>query len=397
VVSPFNNLLQGIAGNLDLIRRKPGDAAKVLGWSEAGLKAAERGTRLTSQLLAFSRIQKLELKPFDVTRTIVSFLEMLQRSIEPTIPMRIDFKTKDMCVLGDPVQLELAILNLALNARDAMPEGGELVLNSRPLRITHDAQLPEGDYVELSVIDTGIGMPPETLERAFEPFFTTKEIGKGTGLGLSQVYGAITQSGGAVRIESSLETGTAVHLYLRRTDAAPVEAPVEYNWMRVPASGATILVVDDDKDVRSFLEESLSTLGYVGIIKDNGEEALAELGRIHPDAMIVDFAMPSMNGAEVARKARAIRADLPIIFASGYSETAAVRAAMNENSRALQKPFRVDELQLALQEVLNKMSSKQTKLRHLDFGEAYNYVCLALAASPTEMSGILLGLQTMRS
>ena len=357
IAHDFNNLLQGIAGNFDLIRRRPDDAAKVSRWSEAGLKAAERGARLASKLLAFSRTQKLELKALDITRTVSGLGEMLQRSIGPTVRIQMDLKTDDVNVLSDPIQLELAILNLALNARDAMPEGGDLRVSLRSLPVMNDLQLPNGDYVELSVADNGSGMLPQVVERAFEPFFTTKEVGRGTGLGLSQVYGTITQSGGAVRIESAVGTGTTVRLYLRRTETAPIDTPEETVRPSVAAFVAKILVVDDDTDVRSFLAESLAALGYVGIMKDGGDAALADLERICPDAMIVDFAMSGMNGAEVARKARAIRADLPIIFASGYSETAAVQRVMTGNFRFLQKPFRIDDLQFVLQELLPTRTS----------------------------------------
>jgi signal transduction histidine kinase len=212
IAHDFNNLLQGITGNLDLIRRRPDDLGRVSRWAEAGLKAAERGARLAGQLLAFSRTQKLEITSIDITSAVSGFANMLRRNMGPTIRIHMDLKTGGLCVQGDQIQLEMAVLNLALNARDAMPDGGELVIATTACRLQSDPQLPDGDYVELSVTDSGKGMSAEVVERAFEPFFTTKEVGKGTGLGLSQVYGTLRQSGGAVRIESAPGTGTVVRL-----------------------------------------------------------------------------------------------------------------------------------------------------------------------------------------
>jgi signal transduction histidine kinase/ActR/RegA family two-component response regulator len=354
IAHDFNNLLQGIVGSLDLIRRKPNDTSQVRSWSEAGLKAAERGARLTGQLLAFSRMQKLQIRPLDISKTVAGFAEMLHRSIGPTIRIQVDLNSDQEYVLGDQVQLEMAVLNLALNARDAMPDGGELTITTRLQEIAGDHELPDGKYVELSIADSGVGMPPHVVERAFEPFFTTKEVGKGTGLGLSQVYGAVIQSGGSVRIESAVGIGTIVRLFLRPSEAARSEAAEQTEGEQSYGPTATVMVVDDDPVVRNFLAESLVALGYRGIIEEDGASALAEFDRVDPDALILDFAMPGMNGAEVARKARRRRPDLPIIFASGYSETAAVKAVMGKHCRLLQKPFKIHELQSILQELLRE-------------------------------------------
>jgi len=352
IAHDFNNLLQGIAGSLDLIRRHPDDAGRVRRWSDAGLKAAERGARLAGQLLAFSRIQELQIRPLNISKTVSGFAEMLHRSIGATIRLQMDLQTENEYVLGDQIQLEMAVLNLALNARDAMPDGGDITISTRLRQLKGDRELPDGRYVELSVADAGTGMPGEIAERAFEPFFTTKALGKGTGLGLSQVYAAVRQSGGSVRIESVVGTGTIVRLLLRSTDPVPDGLEQRPHQEQSHGVTATILVVDDDPDVRTFLSESLLTLGYRGIMKEDGASALAAFDGIKPDAMIVDFAMPGMNGTEVVRRARERRPDLPIIFASGYSESVAVKAAMSEHSRVLQKPFNVHELQSALRELL---------------------------------------------
>jgi signal transduction histidine kinase/CheY-like chemotaxis protein len=352
IAHDFNNLLQGITGNLDLIRRKPDDIGSVGRWAEAGLKAAERGARLAGQLLAFSRTQKLEITSIDITGAVSGFADLLRRSIGPAIRVHMNLDTDGVYVQGDQIQLEMAVLNLALNARDAMPDGGDLVIATKACRFDDDPQVTDGDYIELSVADSGKGMSAEVVERAFEPFFTTKEVGKGTGLGLSQVYGTLRQSGGAVRIESTPGAGTVVRLYLRCTDALPRKLDEEDVAGGVPRPAATILVVDDDPDVRAFLAESLDSLGYAAVTVEGGSAALKALERISPQVMILDFAMPEMNGAEVAKKIRQLRPDLPIIFASGYSETAAIRSVTGERSRILHKPFKVHELQAALGELL---------------------------------------------
>ncbi len=352
IAHDFNNLLQGITGNLDLIRRRPDDLDRVGRWADAGLKAAERGARLAGQLLAFSRTQKMEIASIDISSAVSGFADMLRRSIGPAIRIRMDLDTDGVCVQGDQVQLEMAVLNLALNARDAMPDGGDLVIATRACRISDDPQVPDGDYVELSVTDSGKGMGAEVVERAFEPFFTTKEVGKGTGLGLSQVYGTLRQSGGAARIESTPGHGTIVRLYLRRTDALPRKLDEQETVDKAHARAATILVVDDDPDVRAFLTELLESLGYAAVMVDGGGAALKTLEQISPQVMILDFAMPGMNGAEVAKRIRQLRPDLPIIFASGYSETAAIRSVTSDRSRVLHKPFKVHELQAALVELL---------------------------------------------
>jgi CheY-like chemotaxis protein len=261
--------------------------------------------------------------------------------------------TQGARVESDEVQLELAVLNLALNARDAMPAGGELLISTKIAPMLGDLELADGDYVELAVKDTGTGMTADVLDRAFEPFFTTKEMGKGTGLGLSQVYGTLHQSGGAVRIESSPDGGTVVRLYLRTTQALPLECEHPKAVAEVPHLRSTILVVDDDPDVRAFLADSLASLGYDHVVAEDGQAALRTVERIIPDAMILDFAMPGINGAEVARLIRGRVPDLPIVFASGYSESAAIESVQDDRSRMLHKPFKVDELQAALRSLLD--------------------------------------------
>src|SRR5207237_1340655 len=227
-------------------------------------------------------------------------------------------------ILGDETQLELAVLNLAINARDAMPNGGDLVIGARRRTISGDANLPRGDYVELSVTDSGCGMQQEVAARAFDPFFTTKGVGKGTGLGLSQVYGMARQAGGSAHIRSAPGEGTTVSLFLCLAgDAAGKRVARDVAEKTPELQAARILVVDDDPDVRRFLSDSLAGMGYSVTLAKDGAAGLDCLTRSRPDLMIVDYAMPGMTGAEVSKRAREIDGALPIIFASGYGETAA--------------------------------------------------------------------------
>ena len=351
IAHDFNNLLQGVAGSLDLIARRPGDRERVERWAQAGLAAAERGAKLTGQLLAFSRSQKLEAKPVAVSALVAGFREMIERSIGPHVRVRFDLATDGVRVLGDEVQLEMAVLNLAINARDAMPGGGELTISSGLVDLRGDAELADGAYLELSVADTGTGMPPEVVARAFDPFFTTKGVGKGTGLGLSQVYGTVRQAGGTVRIDSRPGAGTTVRMILPRTDDLPAQAKDGAHLVRSQAAAARVLVIDDDPGVRRFLADSFDALGYQVALADDGEAGIAAVADDPPDVVVLDFAMPGMNGAEVAARIRAVRADLPLVFATGYAESAAIDASAGDVP-VLRKPFGLDELQATLAAVL---------------------------------------------
>jgi CheY-like chemotaxis protein len=345
-------LLQGVAASLDLIRRKPGDPERVQRWAEAGFRATERGAKLTGQLLAFSRLQRMELKPVPLSDLVSAFREMIDRTIGPQIKVKLDLATDGLRVLGDEVQIEMAVLNLALNARDAMGDGGELTISTRAVRIERDGELGDGDYVELAVRDTGAGMPPEVVARAFDPFFTTKGVGKGTGLGLSQVYGAMRQAGGAARIESRPGQGTTVRLLLRRTDDGKSAQPAAAGPERRNGSAARILIVDDDADVRLFLSETLQSLGYTVVEAEDGRAGLDAFERSAADVMILDFAMPGLNGAEVAKRVHERRPDFPIIFATGFADSAALQDVARADLPMLRKPFGLDELQRALEGAL---------------------------------------------
>jgi PAS domain S-box-containing protein len=344
IAHDFNNLLQGVAGSFDLIRRKPDDPQRVLRWADAGLRAADRGARLTSQLLAFSRAQKIQVQPLLVPELIEGMRDLLDRTLGPMVTLSLAMEPGSRPVCSDQTQLEMAVLNLAINARDAMPHGGDLRIATRSLALAADAEIEAGDYLELSVTDTGTGMEPEVAARAFDPFFTTKGTGKGTGLGLSQVYGIARQAQGTARIESRPGQGTSVRLLLRHVEANVAALATGAGGDRQAALGAKVLIIDDDPDVRRFLVDSLEGLGYRIAEAADGPAGLALLERFEPDLMLVDFAMPGMTGAEVARAAREVRPALPIVFASGYADTVAIEEAAGDEALILRKPFRVGEL-----------------------------------------------------
>jgi CheY-like chemotaxis protein len=337
-----------------MIRRRPDDPARVKRWADNGYAAAERGARLTGQLLAFSRVQRLEVRPTHVAPLIHNMRPLLRNVLGPGINKQFNLDEASMPVMADPTQLEVAVLNLAINARDAMPDGGTLVFSTRKVRIRGDSDLDDGDYIELTISDTGVGMPPEVAERAFEPFFTTKEVGKGTGLGLSMVYGMARQSGGGARIESTPGKGTTVKLLFRKADdavieaAAGIEEPVGHV---VPLAPLSVLVIDDDPDVRGFIVNSLEEQGYRVRAASDGREGLAAIERETPDLVVLDFIMPGLSGAEVARKIRAKRPDQPILFVSGYSETEAVKRTA-PGAPLLAKPFRAEALHKAVRGAL---------------------------------------------
>ncbi|MFL6754870.1 MAG: PAS domain-containing protein [Sphingomicrobium sp.] len=353
IAHDFNNLLTVVVGGLDIIAKRADDA-KLKRYADNALAAAERGARLTGQLLAFSRVQRLEVRPTHVAPLIQNMRPLLRNVLGPGISKQFDLDEAIMPVMADPTQLEVAVLNLAINARDAMPDGGTLTFSSRKVSVSGDADVEDGDYVELCISDTGVGMPAEIAERAFEPFFTTKEVGKGTGLGLSMVYGMARQSGGAARIESTPGKGTAVRLLFRRADETVVEAAAgteEPVGTTVPFAPLSVLVIDDDPDVRGFMVASLEEQGYRVRDASDGREGLAAIERETPDLVVLDFIMPGLSGAEVARQIRAKRPEQPILFVSGYSETEAVKRTAPD-APLLAKPFRAEALQKAVRGAL---------------------------------------------
>jgi PAS domain S-box-containing protein len=353
IAHDFNNLLTVVVGGLDIIAKRA-EEAKLKRYAENALAAAERGARLTAQLLAFSRVQRLEVRPTLVEPLIQNMRPLLRNVLGPGISKDFDLDDGSMPVMADPTQLEVAILNLAINARDAMPDGGMLKFLAKKVAVEGDPELEDGDYIELTISDTGGGMPPEVAERAFEPFFTTKEVGKGTGLGLSMVYGMARQSGGAARIESRIGEGTAVKLLFRKAEsdvAREIVRAAEHSQGQQERPTASILVIDDDSDVRSFIVTALEEQGYSVRSTNDGKTGLAEIEREAPDLVIVDFVMPEMSGAEVAQKIRAKLPEQAILFVSGYSETEAVKRTAPD-APLLAKPFRADALNKAVRDAI---------------------------------------------
>ncbi|WP_264048910.1 hybrid sensor histidine kinase/response regulator [Methylobacterium flocculans] len=349
----FNNLLQAALGSFDLILRKPDDAPRVARLARNGLQAAERGAKLTAQLLAFSRAQKLELRPTNVTSLVAGLTEILQTSAGPLVRLTLDSGPEDLGVLTDPTQLEMALLNLAINARDAMPDGGDLIVAVTERKVAEDHDLPPGMYVEISVADTGTGMTTAVAARAFEPFFTTKGVGQGTGLGLSQVYAMARQAGGTARIERDLPRGTTIVLSLPFVPVkAGVDAAAGDQAPSASYAAQKVLLVDDDPDVRLFLTVSLETLGFQVTAAEDAQQGLSMLEEVDPDLLLLDFAMPGMTGAQMAEVVRRQRPTLPIIFASGYSETDAIEKAVGPSAVLLRKPFGVADLETVLRSTL---------------------------------------------
>ena len=351
VAHDFNNLLTVVLGNIGFVERGlaaagvDGRLAQRIGYMRT---AAERGAKLTDQLLSFSRRQRLEPRSLDLNETVAGMRDLLQSTMGGSIHIETMLKHGLWCALVDPTQLELAVLNLAINARDAMEVGGTLKVEIENVTLgpaTYPEEPPAGDYVSIRVSDSGTGMPEEIRAKVFEPFFTTKEPGKGSGLGLSQVLGFAKQSGGGVRIDSRAGEGTSVYVYLPRAGGERVdERPVAARISAAGAfAGASILLVDDDNAVREVTRAMLHELGYAVLEAGSGGAALDVLAREPKiDLMIVDFAMPGMNGAEVARQAQARRPSLPILFVTGFSDRS--RMAGVDETHILAKPFVYDEL-----------------------------------------------------
>jgi CheY-like chemotaxis protein/two-component sensor histidine kinase len=352
VAHDFNNLLATIIPNLELAQFHIKEE-RVEKYLEEAIRAGERGAQLTNQLLAFSRPQELITEPVDVNQVVSEACEMLPRTIGATIAIETVLDADAWWAMTEPGQLELAILNLAINARDAMSAGGKLTIATKNTAHGYRSRLPDiepGDYVMISVADTGTGMSEEVRARAFEPFFTTKGMGKGTGLGLSMVYGFAKQSGGTITIDSELGQGTTFRIYLPRAPHRS-EAAEEAGDQSLCNSGppSRILVVDDNSAVRTITAVMIRTLGHDVIEAAGGEDALDLLEKDRQfDLLIVDLAMPNMHGDEFAAKAREFVPGVPTLFVTGYAEPGRMRT----KGDVLKKPFRRAQLAEKLRYIL---------------------------------------------
>ena len=356
VAHDFNNLLTAIIGNLEMLATvlPAGDPGRR--YAEGALRAASRGSRLTEHLLAFSRRQEIRPEIVSINDLLRENLMLCQKTVGEGIEIALALRDEIWPCRIDPAQFGAAILNLAANARDAMSRSGRVIFRTENLTTTGNAvDQPAGDYVVLSVADAGCGMSAEVLERAFEPFYTTKEVGKGTGLGLSQVYGFAKQSGGAARIESKVGKGTTVRIYLPRADGRAAAGTVLHEELhKTPPAAATILVVEDDPDVREMIVGILSDLGYQTLVATNGPEALAILNDGHSvDLLFTDIVMPAgMSGTDLARQACRLRPDVKVLLSSGYTREANRWRSARTEFPFIAKPYRPTTLEKKLEEVL---------------------------------------------
>ena len=352
IAHDFNNLLTGILGSLDIVRRRvaANRLDEIPPFMDAASASAQKAGALTHRLLAFARRQSLDIRPNDVNRLVASLEDLLHRSLGEQIALECVLDTGLWTAFTDANQLESALLNLAINARDAMPDGGRLTIETANTRLdaaytSRQHEVEPGDYVVVSVSDTGTGMPPEVVAKAIDPFFTTKPVGQGTGLGLSMIYGFAKQSRGHLRIYSEVGHGTTVKLFLRRglQDAVDLVRPA----VETPRGrGETILVVEDDATVRLVLSDALQELGYRVLVASDARPAIPILQsdqRI--DLMVSDVVLPHINGRKLAEIARAARPALKVLFVTGYAEQATFRGdLLDPGMDMLTKPFTLDAL-----------------------------------------------------
>jgi PAS domain S-box-containing protein len=370
IAHDFNNILTAILGSLELLEvsadvLKPA-ASRMLGVIR---HAAERGANLTRGLLAFSRKQTLAPAVVDINRLVAEMSELLRRSLGESISIETALAGGLWLALIDPHQMESALLNLAVNARDAMPQGGKLTIETGNARLDDEYVryrngIGAGEYVFLVVSDTGTGMPQDVLDHAFEPFYTTKDAGHGSGLGLSQVYGFVKQSGGNVELYSQVGRGTTVRMYFPRTDARPEPPMPKIQDATVPSlrGTETILIVDDDPDVRGYAVSAVRHLGYNALEASDADSALTILAsRSDIQLLFTDVGLPGMNGYELAKAAISGQPDLSVVFTSAYARTAMVNLELLNRARLqlLPKPFRIESLARILRSTLDRPLQKQ--------------------------------------
>jgi signal transduction histidine kinase/CheY-like chemotaxis protein len=347
----FNNVLSIIQGNADLIKLLASDD-RIKRMANTIRKAAEQGAKLTGQLLAFSRAQPLDLKTFDLNKALESVQDLLASSLGSNIQVRLEMTADLPPVKADSQQIELAVLNLLINAKDAMRDSGTVTISTAKKPAPVDLT-PGHDYAVISVTDNGEGINPEIIARVFDPFFTTKPHGKGTGLGLSQVYGIAQQSGGTAKIRSEVGVGTTVEIWLPFANPDDMVEPVPRADVKTGIDGPRrcILVVEDDPHIRQFMVESLEILGYQVAHAEDAQTALDRIKSMEPDLLITDFLMPSMTGAELVQHARRKYPELPVIIATGYADLRAINE-VTDSDMVLRKPFQLQDLAHKVQQAL---------------------------------------------
>jgi signal transduction histidine kinase/CheY-like chemotaxis protein len=344
VAHDFNNLLMAVMGNLELLRKQASNE-KVVHLIDGALRGAQRGASLTQRLLAFARQQDLRIEPTHLSKLIRGMTDLLERSVGASIELNLVLPEQVPLTLADANQIELALLNLVVNARDAMPDGGTISIRVDTVRTSASIDLAAGEYVRLTVSDTGHGMDPDTLLKATEPFFTTKEVGKGTGLGLSMIHGLALQLDGALRLQSTAGHGTRAELWLPVTSHVP--SPPKPAAPALPEDSAatmraTILLVDDDALISTSTAYLLEDLGHEVIEANSGADALDVLKKGRKvDVLITDYAMPRMTGTQLASAARELRPNLPVIIATGYADLPPGNSVALPR---LRKPYRQEQL-----------------------------------------------------
>lgn len=364
IAHDLNNMLTGIIGSLELLRRRlaRGRLDDLDSLIDLGVTSANRAAGLTHRLLAFSRRQSLDSKAVQMNTLVLSMGELLQRSLNESIQLDMRLNDKLWVAEADPNQLESALLNLVINARDAMPEGGKLIVETSNQVLHREfteaySNLEPGDYVMLSVTDNGSGMPQSVINRAFDPFFTTKPIGQGTGLGLSMIYGFSKQSRGHVSIDSEIDQGTTVRLYLPRFRGEEQEQP-DTDIQQAPdaINGETVLIVEDDPAVRVLVSAVLSELGYAFVEAGDADGAVPILNSAQRiDLLISDVGLPGMNGRQLAEIGRQYRPGLKVLFITGYAEHAAVRGGfLDPGMQMITKPFTFDLLTAKVREMIRQ-------------------------------------------
>ncbi len=364
IAHDFNNMLTGIIGSLELLRRRlaRGRLDDLDSLIDLGVTSANRAAGLTHRLLAFSRRQSLDSKAVQMNTLVLSMGELLQRSLNESIQLDMRLNDKLWVAEADPNQLESALLNLVINARDAMSEGGKLIVETSNQVLHREfteaySNLEPGDYVMLSVTDNGSGMPQSVINRAFDPFFTTKPIGQGTGLGLSMIYGFSKQSRGHVSIDSEIDQGTTVKLYLPRFRGEELEQP-DTDIQQAPdaINGETVLIVEDDPAVRVLVSAVLSELGYAFVEAGDADGAVPILNSAQRiDLLISDVGLPGMNGRQLAEIGRQYRPGLKVLFITGYAEHAAVRGGfLDPGMQMITKPFTFDLLTAKVREMIRQ-------------------------------------------